>query len=697
MNQAEFKPQTLSLDGLNCPCCQGVLLLEPEKIKCTSCDFEGAANQGILDLRCGRLDYYFNPVPRPEMKELVKPAERSEWPKIIRSFMTSVRNNPDWLDNLVVDGRYAWKMFLSLPEDATLLDLGCGLGNLVHNLAPQVDKVYALDLTWERLEFARLRCSLFNANDKITYIAGGDGTFLPFPDNSLDCVTLSGVLEWIPDNGTLWDTQGGKFSKALKMIMSFFGTTNPRKIQIEFLREIRRVLKPQGQLFIGIENRLNHEYFLGRPDHHSALLYGSLMPRFLANLYSIFKRRNPYRTYTYSLGGYRRLLKKAGFSQQSYLGLLDGYSKLKEILNIDVDGVPWRGTSLKGVKDKLKHHKMFVPAYGIIASQEKIERKPLISDLITEILPQLAGAEDKSYTVEQLSVTGKDKAVLTLCSGASEWIIKIPFTEYGENAEANGVRVLSQLSKNTELVDIFPLSILSGKTRGLSYFVESKVQGNSLSEQLSTENRDSFSSKVFSIWQRMANVESLTQQIIIDSEAFEKLVASNFEILRSATNQPEKLDRLLEYLKESLLGCQVRVGLLHGDFSVNNILIEPEEGLKLIDWATAQENGLSVIDIINYMDSVERTLSGKRNVLDTVELLLTKKWPNPKEYEYLVKALELSGFNPDKHQTMVVILYWAHHVCEQLNTGMAYNNLRLDRYLDDFLNRVSEIIVEEGK
>ena len=67
------------------------------------------------------------------------------------------------------------------------------------------------------------------------------------------------------------------------MLMSFFGETNPRRTQQRFLQELGRILKPDGQLFVAIENRWNYEYFGGRPDHHSGLKYGSLLPRFLAN------------------------------------------------------------------------------------------------------------------------------------------------------------------------------------------------------------------------------------------------------------------------------------------------------------------------------------------------------------------------------------------------------------------------------
>ncbi len=57
---------------------------------------------------------------------------------------------------------------------------------------------------------------------------------LPFPDASVDIVLLNGVLEWM----------------GAAVI-----NVSPARIQLEALKEIRRVLKPEGVIYIGIENR----------------------------------------------------------------------------------------------------------------------------------------------------------------------------------------------------------------------------------------------------------------------------------------------------------------------------------------------------------------------------------------------------------------------------------------------------------
>jgi SAM-dependent methyltransferase len=164
---AKIQANSVSRDDLACPRCAGAIRETGSELACTECGATYPVRDGIADLRCHRYDYYFNPIPRQEMEGLTREAGSRPWEHTIHRFLDGVKQNPDWFDDLVVDGRYAWKLLLRLPENARVLDLGCGLGNLVKNIAPHVGRTDALDLTIERLEFARARFRRFNAADHI--------------------------------------------------------------------------------------------------------------------------------------------------------------------------------------------------------------------------------------------------------------------------------------------------------------------------------------------------------------------------------------------------------------------------------------------------------------------------------------------------------------------------------------------------
>jgi hypothetical protein len=132
------------------------------------------------------------------------------------------------------------------------------------------------------------------------------GNRLPFPDESLDLVCLNGVLEWV-----------GASIKSLP----------PREGQLSVLREINRVLKSSGSLYIGIENRVGLKYFLGDRDEHSSLRWTTLLSRSVASVICRIHNKGEYRTYTYSVRGYKRLLQEAGFTAAVFFAEIPNYRK----------------------------------------------------------------------------------------------------------------------------------------------------------------------------------------------------------------------------------------------------------------------------------------------------------------------------------------------------------------------------------
>jgi hypothetical protein len=111
------------------------------------------------------------------------------------------------------------------------------------------------------------------------------------------------------------------------------GQENPRDLQLRFLEKMRLLLKPSGFLCVGIENRIGAEVIRGAVDH-SGWPYTSLMPRRVADVWCRYKQRRyrsganlGYRTYTYSLSGYRKLFREAGFASTAAFHAWDGYNK----------------------------------------------------------------------------------------------------------------------------------------------------------------------------------------------------------------------------------------------------------------------------------------------------------------------------------------------------------------------------------
>jgi SAM-dependent methyltransferase len=184
--------------------------------------------------------------------------------------------------------RASWILDLAVKPEPDVLDVGAGLGGVAAGLAPYARRVVALEPVNLRARFIAERARqdrLMNVE-----VARASALALPLRPASFDVAVLSGVLEWV-----------GK------------GSRDPGGTQLQVLRAIRRALRPEGVLVIGIENRTGIWFFLGRQDH-SYLPFTSLLPRSLASLVTRIARGHPYDTYTYTHFGYRRLLQAAGFT-----------------------------------------------------------------------------------------------------------------------------------------------------------------------------------------------------------------------------------------------------------------------------------------------------------------------------------------------------------------------------------------------
>ena len=114
----------------------------------------------------------------------------------------------------------ACELFRDRPP-GRVLDLGCGSGNLVYELARLGNRVAGLDLNRKAVLFSKDRCHGLRAQ-----FAVGDGVELPFSDQQFDATVIMEVIEHLSE-------------QAAKHV----------------LRELRRVTRPGGWLLVTCPNR----------------------------------------------------------------------------------------------------------------------------------------------------------------------------------------------------------------------------------------------------------------------------------------------------------------------------------------------------------------------------------------------------------------------------------------------------------
>ena len=370
------------LQYLRCPVCNSSLVFADGSFSCSKCGANYKIVEGIVcftefDDAQYIKDVDFLRFEDLEQINLIISSERVE------SAKATIKEQYSFLYNyLFQQGRADWKFYIDLDEKSKILDLGCGWGNISYELALEYGNVTSVDISLSKLKFLDARASAERI-DNIDLIKADWNTRLPFIDEYFDLVILNGALEWV----------GEYKNKKL-----------PQEYQIELLKEIYRILKKDGTLYIGIENRYGYRYFLGNPDDHSRMRYTSLMPRKLANWYMKIKKGKEYRTYTYSYTGIKKFLSSIGFERvELFYSSLDykyfsyliplGNSKalayylnyiyaqekeLAEILKGIVRSIYKRecGKTLQGIKDMLARvvlfqslFEYFVPSFSIMAKR----------------------------------------------------------------------------------------------------------------------------------------------------------------------------------------------------------------------------------------------------------------------------------------------------------------------------------------
>lgn len=278
--------------------------------------------------------------------------------------------HPNLCGYVLEAGRIDWSYFSDVSSRSCVLDLGSGWGTLTHWISSAVWHVVSIESVIDRAEFQTIRFAQEGLTNVTVLHASVNE--LPLQSKEYDLAIMNGLLEWLP---------GSKQS------------SSARSVQNEALVQVRTLLKPDGQLYIGIENRLGYQFLLGALDH-SGLRYTSLMPRRIASLYVKLAQRffmnrwyrldagySEYRNYTYTAKGYRELLRQAGFDRIRIYTVAPDYNNPLVMYQVDdrkalayyLDAVAYPGTQKAAVArlvariPLIQLHAMLAPSFAIFA------------------------------------------------------------------------------------------------------------------------------------------------------------------------------------------------------------------------------------------------------------------------------------------------------------------------------------------
>lgn len=241
------------------------------------------------------------------VSRLIEESRDRGWRRALAELASSAPFFAKRMENL---GLGNWHMLLLRDRNDRALDIGCGFGSLPLGLSHYFRTALGTEFLPDRLAYASLR-AVEDARHGCRFVRS-NGHALPFNRDSIDLVTMNGVLEWA----------------------GLYGDGEPRELQLGMLREVRRVLAPRGNVAVAIENRMALESILGLPDTHSGVIWATVLPRPLAAALTRLVKGTPLRTRLYTPQGYRRLMRDAGYDRVRVLDLISSYNDYDFIVDV---------------------------------------------------------------------------------------------------------------------------------------------------------------------------------------------------------------------------------------------------------------------------------------------------------------------------------------------------------------------------
>ena len=283
---------------LACPLCKGPLKAMQAGGECQKCARFYVVEEGILRIasRSTQLGEFSN----EDMQRFLRAAEGTGWKAALE---TQIKPKNRAVLDLILDPRRSSFLALLPPGDGRVAaDVGCGYGGISLQLARSYRQVFALDSGSERLGFLNVIRRQEHIGN-ILPIHHEDITALPFADGAIDLLVMVGVFEYLPLS---------------------YPDLSVEEVQRRVLREVHRVLRPGGHLYLGTKNRYGWPYWKGAADHNR-LRFGPVLPRRIANWLTWHLYNKPYRIVIDSYRSYRRLLTTSGFPAPRFYWPDPGY------------------------------------------------------------------------------------------------------------------------------------------------------------------------------------------------------------------------------------------------------------------------------------------------------------------------------------------------------------------------------------
>ena len=531
---------------------------------------------------------------REELQKLVEAAE-DNLEQAMRDFLRRSSASPYLGDEILGMARAGWQFLLPVSEHARVLDLGCGWGGLAYSLARTCGQVVAMDDVLEKVQLLRIRAER-DGVENLQPVCSDRGNLLPFRNHTFDLVVLERVSRWLP--------------RGLK--------EDPRHGHERVLKEIARVLKPSGALYVGVGNRFTWRTWFPHPDTASGFRSASRFHRNSGEARSHLTGEDP--SFRMGKRRYRRLLKRCGLGHTKYFVPLPGFERPSSMTpaNAKKQLAHQAQRVVSGRKaqaaQKLKGFltSRFPDAFGVVARKQPT---PSFLERMADYIRTAHALE--TPTTFHYRMNGEMGMVTVIYRGKSPrsaFVLKLPIHDRGEAELEREVQLLEKIHSGK--YDLSKLAPLCPEVLGAGTFEKQYYALFSLMPGLSGD-------KLSPVSDRWSMVLKEGLQLAIDLHAsgqaekggaLETRLRELGDAVRSlAADERQRgvVEKAVTLVAESFAGIDRPLCAFgHGDMKPANLLFDPNS-LKLtgvIDWGASGPGELAGYDVQFLMVDFRRKL-----------------------------------------------------------------------------------------
>ncbi len=470
----------------------------------------------------------------------------------------------DTLADLVDPTRAGWKFLLDLNPADWVLFLGPSWGAAPLNVARGVAHVVVLDGALERLRIVRRQAEAAGL-ENLTLARVLDPLRLPLPDGSLSVAIVPGIAEW-------FTTAGGRPA--------------PAGAVADLLQELRRVLTPSGQIYLGADNK---RAFM-RPLAASGV---ALPPRAIVDA-----------------------ARAAGFPHTELFAPVPFRHKFHQVLdvvrpgrmNFDLDVYRTRGRVVRPLvkiwdacnRDGALERRLYGVLPGLSAVVAGESRKWPVAE---RIFVELAAKRQIPPTARLGGYHVRAKGVVVLTGTGA--VIRMPLDERAEAACARHHRALETCVEDgripANLRALFPAPLARGYFEGHTFFAESALAGESGRVYYARGARR-YDAAITDAASVLCELRRATEvPTLIDEAEWQRLAGAWLTDLGRLVPETSRagVAKLAEHLAGVLRGRTLPLGWHNGDYDFANLLYGADDRVGgVLDFEVFDPHGLPLIDLM---------------------------------------------------------------------------------------------------